>query len=139
MSVEAKRLVLAANEAFYEAFRAGDHQAMCRLWAEQAPVACAHPGMQAISGRASVLESWSQILRSAPSARMRCEGAVARLFGDFAFVTCLEANGDAPAHLCATNIFVLEDGQWKMVHHHAGPLATPPPGRRPPGGSRLMN
>lgn len=139
MSVEAKRQVLAANERFYEVFRSGDYQAMCRLWAERAPVACAHPGMQVISGRASVLESWSQILRHAAPWRMRCQGAVAHLFGEFAFVTCLEANGDEPAHLCATNVFVVEDGQWKMVHHHAGPIATPKPERRPPAGSRFLN
>ncbi|WP_437707195.1 nuclear transport factor 2 family protein [Sorangium sp. So ce448] len=143
MSVEervaAERLVLAANEAFYEAFRAGDYQAMCRVWAERAPVACAHPGMEALSGRASVLESWSQLLRQTSPLRMRCQGASAHLFGDFAFVTCYEANGDEPAHLCATNVFVREDGQWKMVHHHAGPLSAPRPERWAPARSRLMN
>jgi len=24
-------------------------------------------------------------------------------------------------------VFVLEDGGWRMVHHHAGPLASPIP------------
>jgi hypothetical protein len=38
-------------------------------------------------------------------------------------VTCYEGNAHQPAHLAATNVFVLEDGQWRMVHHHAGPLA----------------
>ncbi|WP_437484296.1 nuclear transport factor 2 family protein [Sorangium sp. So ce1014] len=138
-SVEAKRLVLVANEAFYEAFRSGDHQAMREVWSKRTPVACAHPGMQALSGRASVLESWRQILHQSSPLRLRCQGAVAHLFGEFAFVTCLEADGDEPAHLCATNIFILEDSQWKMVHHHAGPLSTPRPERRAPAGSRLMN
>ena len=25
----------------------------------------------------------------------------------------------------ATNVFVLEDGSWRIVHHHAVPLASP--------------
>ena len=41
-----------------------------------------------------------------------------------------------PAHLAATNIFVLEEGRWRMVHHHAGPLSVPEPRRSP---SALFN
>jgi hypothetical protein len=33
------------------------------------------------------------------------------------------------AELCATNVFAREDGAWKLVHHHAGPVLrrVPPP------------
>jgi hypothetical protein len=37
-----------------------------------------------------------------------------------AFVTCIERVKDN--RLVATNIFVLEHGVWKMVHHQAGPF-----------------
>ncbi len=38
---------------------------------------------------------------------------------------CYEVLG--PNVLVATNVFLREDGAWRMVHHHAGPCAAPPP------------
>jgi ketosteroid isomerase-like protein len=122
--------VLEANEAFYRAFSRGDYPAMNELWAKEAPVACLHPGARLLAGRHAVLSSFRELLAAAPAWKMVSRNASVHLFGGAAFVTCLEANGDQPAHLAATNIFVLEDGRWKMVHHHAGPLSVPEP-RRP--------
>ena len=42
--------------------------------------------------------------------------------GDAALVFCLEVVDSAP--VAATNVFVIEDGAWRMVHHHAGPVTT---------------
>jgi len=119
--------VLAANASFYRVFNAGDAAAMSRLWAEQVPVACFHPAMPALVGREAVMESWRQILRGPLPFVMRCDHARAHVLGTTAFVTCYEGNGDHPAHLAATNIFVLEQDAWKMVHHQAGPLQAPLP------------
>jgi ketosteroid isomerase-like protein len=119
--------ILIANAAFYRAFGRGDFAAMSALWAVRAEVACFHPTAPAILGRDAVLESWRQILRNAPSFEMRCDRPVVHMAGEAAFVTCYEGNGDHPAHLAATNIFVLEDGAWRIIHHHAGPLASPLP------------
>jgi ketosteroid isomerase-like protein len=127
---QAEAAVLEANASFYRAFRHADFAAMSRLWAEQAPVACFHPGGPAVVGRRSVLESWKQILR-APVA-MRCDKPTVHLLGESAFVTCYEGNGDRAAHLACTNTFVLEDGTWRMVHHQAGPLSNPIPKPAPP-------
>ena len=46
-----------------------------------------------------------------------------RVFGDFACVICHEVLDQG--FLVATNLFVLEDGQWKIIHHQAG--TAPPP------------
>ena len=54
---------LAANQAFYDAFAAGDIRQMEAAWAKDAPVACAHPGAPLLVGRAVVLESWASILK----------------------------------------------------------------------------
>ena len=43
--------VLAANAAFYEAFDQRDMDAMERLWANQVPVCCIHPGWGPLFGR----------------------------------------------------------------------------------------
>ncbi|HTV25014.1 MAG TPA: nuclear transport factor 2 family protein [Polyangiaceae bacterium] len=123
--------VLEANQEFYRAFSRGDYAAMSELWAQHAPVACLHPGARLLSGRSAVLASFRELLHAAPAWKMVSRDATVHLFPPAAFVTCLEANGDQPAHLAATNVFLLEDGRWRMVHHHAGPLSVPEP-KRPP-------
>jgi ketosteroid isomerase-like protein len=123
--------VLEANDEFYRSFSRGDYAAMSDLWAKVAPVACLHPGGRLLSGRQAVLSSFRELLAAAPAWKMVSRDASVHVFAEAAFVTCLEANGDQPAHLAATNIFVLEDGRWRMVHHHAGPLSVPEPRRRP--------
>jgi hypothetical protein len=85
-----------------------------------------------ITGRDAVLESWRAILREPPPAAMRCDRVLVQLLGDAAVVTCYEGNGDRPAHLAATNVFVLEGASWRMVHHHAGPLSRAIPKPSPP-------
>lgn len=124
---KAEAAILVANASFYGAFNSGSYAAMSALWAVRAPVACLHPTSPVLIGRKAVLDSWRQILRGAPTFEMRCDTPVVSFAGDAAFVTCYEGNGNHPAHLAATNVFVLEDGDWRMVHHHAGPLASPMP------------
>jgi ketosteroid isomerase-like protein len=124
---EAEAEVLRANASFYSAFSEGDLVAMSALWAEEVHIACFHPGSAGIFGRADVLDSWRQILRPRPPFIMRCDRPRVQLLGDAAIVACYEANGDRPAHLAATNVFVLEGGRWRLMHHQAGPLAAPLP------------
>lgn len=114
--------VLAANEAFYDVFRRGDVPGMEALWAQRADVACAHPGWAPLHGREHVLASWRAILSSgAPP--VRCGDARVHSFGDGAFVVCEERLPGVT--LLATNVYVREDGAWRMVHHHAGMIAEP--------------
>jgi ketosteroid isomerase-like protein len=117
--------VLEANATFYRSFTLGDYPAMSELWAKAAPVVCLHPGARAIVGRAAVLESWKQVLGGDRGFALRCDDPVVHWLETVALVTCYEGSDDEPAHLAATNVFVLEDGRWRMVHHHAGPVAGP--------------
>jgi ketosteroid isomerase-like protein len=133
--VRAEVAVLEANHDFYRAFSESDFEGMSRLWADSAPIACVHPGLPPLVGRTAVLESWKRILGGAGEWEMSCRSARAHVIGETAFVTCFEASGDAPAHLAATNVFVLEDGRWRMVHHHAGPLSQPVAANRSPDAS----
>jgi ketosteroid isomerase-like protein len=114
--------VLAANQAFYEAFRGEDLAAMDALWARAAPVACIHPGWPALVGRSPVMASWRGILENgAPP--IRAEAPRVQRLGDVAYVICDEVVPGG--RLVATNVFVLEGGAWRMVHHHAGPVSMP--------------
>ena len=120
---------LAANEAFYAALGGGEYRAMDRLWATTEAVACIHPGSAPLHGRVAVMESWKAILSQPPA--MEIQEARAVVVRGMAFVTCREQVDDVA--LAATNIFVWEDGQWRMVHHQAGHLApTPSPGAGQP-------
>ncbi len=116
--------VLAANQRFYDAFAKKDAEAMDALWAKTLPVACIHPGWSVLRGRARVLASWRGILGNDAAPQIRCESPSAHLLGEAAFVICYELvrapDGDH-ARLLATNVFAREDGEWRMVHHQAGP------------------
>ena len=115
--------VLAANAAFYRTFAAKDAEAMAALWALRAPVACIHPGWHLLHGRDAVLASWRGILSGPGAPAISCADAVAHVLGETAFVVCIEHIPGV--ELIATNVFVREDGAWKIVHHHASALAGP--------------
>lgn len=114
--------VLEANERFYQAFNARDVDAMDALWARDHPVTCVHPGWNVLEGREDVLQSWRNILGNPNQPRIVAGGATATLFGDLAVVICRELVAGSP--LVATNLFVLEDGEWRLLHHQSGPVYT---------------
>ena len=112
--------ILAANQRFYEAFAQADLGAMDDLWARNAPVSCVHPGWGAIVEREEIMLSWRAILEGEAPGEVEYAAAEAYPGADMAYVVCSETIGEA--QLVATNVFVREDGEWKMVHHHAGPV-----------------
>lgn len=112
--------VIQANEAFYEAFRSRDVEAMRALWSSRQLVACIHPGWQILYGREEVMASWDAILAGDRSPRVECDDARAFVYGDAAFVTCTEKLPET--ELVATNVFAREGDVWKMVHHQAAPF-----------------
>ncbi len=115
--------VLFANEAFYAAFAGRDMEVMAEMWAEEAPITCVHPGWKALFGRAEVLESWSAILANPDSPDVDFHNARAVLHGNIGIVICVEQVENT--FLAATNIFVREKGDWKMIHHQSGPGQPP--------------
>jgi len=124
--------VLEANSAFYRAFAERDLAAMEELWAQQAPVACIHPGWDALRGRERVMRSWRGLLEG-DAPRIRCTAASAHVLGPVAFVVCGERISGGPP-LVATNVFVREGSRWRLCHHQAGMVAQPseeaPPGAK---------
>lgn len=112
-----------ANARFYEAFARQDLSAMDGLWARETPVACIHPGWPVLDDRGEVMASWKAILGDLPGGdapEVSCADPRAMVRGELGFVVCVEMVG--PHKLLATNVFVLEDGQWRVVHHHAAPV-----------------
>src|SRR5262245_18688323 len=78
--------VLAANQAFYDAFSQHDITAMEGVWSQRTDLACVHPGWDAILGRREVLSSWRAILSSPEAPVVECVQVVAHVVGDFAYV-----------------------------------------------------
>src|SRR5262245_31764449 len=122
MNDERIAAVLEANEAFYRAFNAKDADAMDAAWAGEHEVACIHPGWNALLGREDVLASWHNILGNPGQPRIVIGGAQAVFTEAVAIVLCRELVAGAP--LIATNVFVQEGGDWKLVHHQSGGVAA---------------
>lgn len=116
--------VIAANRAFYAAFGRRDFGALDRLWSRAKPVACIHPGWDALTDRASVMDSWRRILANPGAPDIACRNEKAFVLGDIAFVICHEVLSEGV--LAATNMFAREAEGWRMVHHQASPLAMVP-------------
>jgi ketosteroid isomerase-like protein len=113
-----------ANDAFYQAFAAASLEAMAAVWAEQPNVFCVHPGWPPITSRDEVMASWHEILSNAGPIPVRCVAPKATIHGDIGLVCCYERF--ANQHLVASNLFIRANGGWRMIHHHAGPLARVP-------------
>lgn len=111
--------VLAMNLEFYSAFGRGDYADMDALWARHAAVVCLHPGWPAIEGREAVMESWRHVLGD-PDFRIMCHDERVHLYGDIAIVLCEEELSGGL--LAATNVFIREDGEWRMIHHQASAI-----------------
>jgi len=72
-----------------------------------------------------VMDSWQAILSNGQSPAVTCSNQSAHVTGDVAYVVCYEEIDGS--FLVATNVFVREARVWRMVHHQAGPVPSPPP------------
>jgi ketosteroid isomerase-like protein len=122
----------AANQAFYLAFESLDIEEMADVWAHDDDVQCVHPGWDLLIGWEEVRERWARIFANAKRVKIALSSVWPRVEGDVGWVACTEhvttafADGFDEAMVQATNIFVLREGQWLLVAHHASPLPTTP-------------
>ena len=115
-----------ANEAFYQAFADADIAAMDDIWAPQAKLFCCHPGWPPLSTRDDIMASWGRIFAAGGAMPIRCLAPEIGVFTGVGLVCCYEAMG---VHSFAvTNLFAKIGQSWRMIHHHAGPIAALPAG-----------
>lgn len=117
----ATEAVLAANAAFYSAFNERDTASMDVIWARRAAVSCIHPHGNLLTSREQVMASWFAMLANPAQGKIVVGGEVVSVRGEVAMVACREFVAGTP--VVATNLFVLEDGHWRMAHHHGSPVA----------------
>jgi len=134
MKQTVKKMFATADEAevaFYDAFERANLSAMMAVWAESDDVVCVHPQGPRLVGFEAVRESWMQIfaggatLRVRASEQRRFDGSSVAVRAVIERVT--PAGEEAPVSLvCATNVYELTTSGWRMVSHHASPMAEPP-------------
>lgn len=117
-----------AEQAFYHAFELADLVEMMAVWAEEEDIVCVHPGGGRHSGVVEVRESWRQIFSQGPRLRFRLAGNrvfAGRMMSVHSIYEHVTVAGDTrPTNpVLSTNIYVLTDRGWRMLVHHASPLA----------------
>ena len=116
-----------AESAFYDALESLDLEALMAVWAIDEEVICIHPNGPRLEGWEAVREGWRQILSGSASLRIRLTDR--RIYQGMLYsvhvVQELVGNPEAPTAVVATNAYLLTDGGWRMILHHASPL---PPG-----------
>lgn len=129
----------AANGNFYKAFEQLDLAAMGGLWARSVQISCVHPGWDLVLGHESVMESWRAIFDGTSEIHFQSEEAQVTAGHTMGWVVSREVLRTvvqgAPVEntLTCINTFVLEEGVWRIAHHHAAPLlAGRPRPVRPP-------
>jgi ketosteroid isomerase-like protein len=92
-----------------------------------------------LEGWAAIEQSWAAIFANTDYMRFVITNVAVRLYGNVAWVSCIENLSDASetlqmSRLLATNIYECHDDEWRIVHHHASPILRPlsaPPGPGP--------
>jgi len=118
--------LLAANEAFYSAFEARDIDTMSEIWAHTDNVTCTHPGWPTLRGWAAVAGAWFTLFQGDNEMQFILTNVSASVAGIVGWVTLDEniISGAGANSAAATNIFVLTDGEWRLVVHHGSGIAT---------------
>jgi ketosteroid isomerase-like protein len=128
-------------ERFHRAqgeFLKGNPEPVKKLWSRREDVTLANPYGPPVRG-------WDEVAKTIEHASsLRRDGEVLGsevmakyVTSEFAYVVEIErakskigTNEEiTPYALRATNIFRLEDGEWKFVHRHADPITTPQPAK----------
>ena len=145
MEIQDKTLkqILEVNRAFYDAFAVGDFLTVKQIWSRNNQISVIHPGSVALHGYKAVMASWELIFENSGPHDIKCINERVYLAGESAYVVCNEVFPEG--QLLATNIFVIENGKWRMVHHQAGPAPDSdqrdenPGNENPQGPSTLLH
>lgn len=123
---DADDAVLAANQAFYDAFETRSVGAMDEVWEHGDDVICVHPGWRALIGWADVRRSWINLLANEEHLQFILTEAEVLRRGEMAIVRGYEnilLRGTPQGSVSVLNIFARQaDGSWRMVAHHAAPV-----------------
>ena len=116
------------SEQFYAGLTrmaSGERDAFADVWAHSATVTTMHPTGGQQVGWEAVEESFNQVSEIASDGKIALNDQCIEVLGDMAYELGIEQGqfklGGHPVSFehRVTNIYRREDGEWKMVHHHA--------------------
>src|SRR5690348_4577570 len=119
-----------AENAFYTAFANSDLEAMMGVWLDSDTVTCIHPVGPRISGRRAVRAGWGELFKNGAGLRFRLadvsrtQDALLAIHVLHEYITVPGEPAERPPAV-ATNIYQLTQDGWRMILHHASPVATP--------------
>jgi uncharacterized protein (TIGR02246 family) len=125
-----------AEQAFYEALQRADLEAMMAVWAEDDDVYCVHPGGPRLLGLEQIRESWRQIFTNGASMHVQLRdvqqmrGGMLAVHSLYEHLSLIGERG-AVSIAAATNVYLNIGGGWRMIAHHASPVADVP-AQQPP-------
>jgi ketosteroid isomerase-like protein len=127
-----------AEHAFYTAFADGNLEAMMAVWLESDSVVCVHPLGIKLSGRQTVSNGWAELFRNGGGLRFRLaevsrtQDALLAIHVLHEIISVPGEPGERPP-MTATNVYQLTHDGWRMILHHAAPVAVQSPPPRPQG------
>ncbi len=119
--------VLAASKEFYAALNrmaGGDAAAMANVWAARGSATAQHPIGGRDTGYDEIIASFAKVAEIASGGSIRLEDQAIDTGSDMAVETGVEigtlviAGHEATINHRVTNVYRLEDGVWKLTHHH---------------------
>jgi len=123
----------AANTQFYVALNkmlAGDATEVDKCWSHTAGVTNFGPFGKCDNGWQAVSTEFAKEAGMKMGGNVRTEAVVVTVGADMGYATCVEVgnmniNGESvEVRFRSTNVYRLERGEWKLVHHHTDPSPT---------------
>ena len=118
-----------AEEAFYTAFAKANLDAIMDVWLDSDTITCVHPMGPRLTGREAVRSGWQELFRGGGGLSFRL-GEVSRIQDALLsihilheYITVPGETGERPPAV-ATNVYQLTQDGWRMILHHASPVAT---------------
>lgn len=114
-----------AEAAFYQAFEAGNLEAMMEVWADDEGIQCIHPMGARLTGRRAVEEGWRRVFAGSGAMRFRISDATYIPEQDLSVHIVHEnivvdgREGEGESVVIATNIYRRTEAGWRIVLHHA--------------------
>jgi len=128
MNADAVKAVRAANDQFYAALNTmftGELAPMEAIWSHADDVSNQGPFGARMDGWTAVRAEFKKEAGMKLGGRVVCKDLIVRAGKDLAYTVCVEhgehmsaAGKPVIVSFRATNIFRLENGQWKLIHHH---------------------
>lgn len=115
-----------AENAFYEAMRTGNLDALMDVFAEDEEIVCIHPNGQRMIGHRAIRNSWKSVFNGNRHLQVTISRYISwdsALMSIHNIIERIAIEGDnSELLLAATNVYVRGAKGWRMLIHHASAI-----------------